>query len=232
MNGGDIVIGQIRTCRNGGEFIIKDECIKNGRRYLDIEFIESGYKDSVRCDSIINGYVKDNLRPSFCSVGKIGYINTRQHMHEYRIWRNMISRCYNTSDKSYKYYGGAGVTVCERWKRFDWFVEDIRLISGYNHDDFNAGLLRLDKDISSKDHKTYSPETCMWVSEIENQKQRAKEYNSRHLKIAVFPDGTTERIENVSDFCRLHNLHRQNVNLCLAGKQKSTKGFRFYKEDV
>ena len=65
---------------------------------------------------------------------------------------------------------------------------------------------------------------------LENQKRRAFEYNEKHPKYAIFPDGHIEQIFHISDFCKKHNLHRQNVNLCLSGKQKSTKGFKFYKE--
>lgn len=37
---------------------------------------------------------------------------------------------------------------------------------------------------------------------------------------------------NVGDFCKANNIHRQNVNLCLAGKQKSTKGFTIFKDNI
>lgn len=224
---------EIQKNNKGLEFVIEGvdkEKSDSDHRYYHIRFLKSGYRDSVRSDSIKKGLVKDNLTESCCGVGKVGYINTRQHFKEYKIWENMIYRCYSPSDKSYKYYGAKGVTVCKRWHRFDQFFEDMFNIPGFDINLFQQNKLRLDKDILSSENKVYSPETTMWVSELENQKQRALEYNMRYKKYAIHPDGHIELITNVTDFCKNNNLHRQNVNLCLAGKRSSTKGFKFYKE--
>lgn len=226
-------IGEIRCNNKGSRFIIESKDYDRSdlkHTYYKIRFLESGYVDSVRSDSITNGYVKDNLSRSCCGVGMIGYINSREHFKEYEIWRDMLYRCYCKNDKSYKYYGAKGVTVCDRWHRFDIFFQDIPYIPGYNYELFFQNKLRLDKDILSGENKIYSPITTMWVSDTVNQKRRALEYNQRNKKFAVFPDGHTECITNVGAFCAMHNLHRQNVNLCLSGKQKATKGFTFYKE--
>lgn len=47
---------------------------------------------------------------------------------EYCSWRSMMARCFNQKNKSYKRYGGRGITVCDRWKRFSAFLADIMLI--------------------------------------------------------------------------------------------------------
>lgn len=213
------------------QIISKDKARSKGKHtYYNIRFLESGFEDSVRSDSIVRGLVRDYLSKSFCGVGMIGYADAKKNARAYNVWRDMNARCYWVRDKSYRYYGGAGVTVCERWHRFDLFLSDIEGIPGYNKDLFLSGLLRLDKDRKSNGLKIYSPNTTMWLSDTENQEQRTKEYNARNKKFAVFPDGHTERIENVTRFCKKNGLHRQNVNLCLAGKQSTTKGFRFYRE--
>ena len=44
----------------------------------------------------------------------------------YRIWQNMMARCYNERYHSYPQYGGAGITVCRRWREsFRRFAEDV-----------------------------------------------------------------------------------------------------------
>lgn len=228
-----MIIGEIKKNNKGQFFVIKsknEERSDNKHTYYNITFLDTGYSDVVRHDSINKGLVKDKLSKSCYRIGMIGYINTREHWKEYKIWKNIIYRCYCVDDKSYKYYGAKGVTICERWKRFDYFFQDISELPGFNKELFEQGKLRLDKDILSINNKVYSPQTCLWVSDLTNQKRRTVEYNTKKKKYAIFPDGHIEQIFNISDFCKTYNLHRQNVTLCLNGKQKSTKNFKFYKE--
>lgn len=34
----------------------------------------------------------------------------------YEIWRAMKKRCYLTTHKYYKHYGGRGIIVCDDWR--------------------------------------------------------------------------------------------------------------------
>jgi hypothetical protein len=71
-----------------------------------------------------------------CGCQKIALIKKgkRKHGHcsdgvmstEYYSWAGMIARCTNPKNKAYKYYGGRGITVCERWLHsFQNFISDI-----------------------------------------------------------------------------------------------------------
>jgi hypothetical protein len=41
-------------------------------------------------------------------------------------WRAMIARCHNPGASDYVRYGGAGITVCDRWREsFQAFVDDV-----------------------------------------------------------------------------------------------------------
>jgi len=44
---------------------------------------------------------------------------------EYHSWNAMMGRCNNPSSKHYKYYGGRGIKVCERWYVFENFLADM-----------------------------------------------------------------------------------------------------------
>ncbi len=43
----------------------------------------------------------------------------------YLVWGSMIQRCTNQKRDSWKFYGGRGVKVCERWRTFANFAEDM-----------------------------------------------------------------------------------------------------------
>ena len=225
------MIGKIFKNTDGYEFIVLEKSEKKDKKhsYYKIKFIESGFIiDNARSDSIKNGRIKDKLVKTLFGVGSIGYANTREDNKKYKLWYNMLSRCYNKKDKSYKYYGAKGITVESRWHRYDFFLNDIEKIEGWNKEEFYKGNLFLDKDIKSNEFKIYSLETCKFVSQQTNQQQRTEEYNLKHIKMVIFPDGHEEEIKNLSQFCIEHNLHRQNAQGCLNGKQKQTKGFKFY----
>src|SRR5580765_186423 len=50
-----------------------------------------------------------------------GFSGTRT----YSSWLNMIQRCSNENRPDYIYYGGRGISVCKRWRRFENFLTDM-----------------------------------------------------------------------------------------------------------
>ncbi len=71
----------------------------------------------------------------------------------YVTWRGMMSRCYQHSHRSYMDYGGRGIMVCDRWKTYENYRDDIfalgqRPTSGHtldrinNNDDYRPGNIR------------------------------------------------------------------------------------------
>lgn len=50
-----------------------------------------------------------------------GYHGTKT----YRAWKSMMARCETASASHFEYYGGRGIKVCERWHRFENFIEDM-----------------------------------------------------------------------------------------------------------
>lgn len=54
---------------------------------------------------------------------KHGHSKRKNNSPEYRTWANMIQRCSNLENA---YYGGRGITVCDRWKNsFEDFLKDM-----------------------------------------------------------------------------------------------------------
>ncbi len=83
---------------------------------------------------------------------KHGYKRSTKPIHPlYWRWQRMIGRCENPNCKDYKYYGGRGITVCERWHDFPKWLEDMG-------PSFLPGLT-LER---SNNNGNYEPENVIW----------------------------------------------------------------------
>lgn len=85
---------------------------------------------------------------------------TRKHYHLYRVWCAMKERCSNPKDSAFKNYGGRGIKVCERWRKFDAFVTDVGLRPA------DSLLDRIDND------GNYEPSNCRWRTRKEQNSNR------------------------------------------------------------
>lgn len=54
---------------------------------------------------------------------KHGHAKTKTRTYE--TWRNMKKRCNYSGCKAYPYYGGRGITYCDRWENFLDFLKDM-----------------------------------------------------------------------------------------------------------
>lgn len=88
----------------------------------------------------------------------------RQHRPTptYRAWVNMLSRCYNEKSTSYPFYGGRGISVCNRWRlSFVDFIADVgeRPSPRHSMDRVNT-------------NGNYEPANVRWVTHTEQCRNR------------------------------------------------------------
>lgn len=91
---------------------------------------------------------------------KHGHNRRGKTTETYISWHGMIQRCANPTHKSYRRYGGSGITVCERWLKFPNFLKDM-------------GERPNEKSIDRINNKLgYCKENCQWSTRKEQQRNR------------------------------------------------------------
>jgi len=138
----------------------------------------------------------------------------------YKIWHDMNRRCYNTKCKAYKNYGNRGISVCDFWKNYITFREDM-LESYLEHvKEFGEYQTTLDR---IKVNGNYCKNNCKWSTRSE---QNANIRQNKEF-IGISPNGSVYEGKCKTYFAKEHNLSRSNIVNCLQGNQKSAKGWIF-----
>jgi len=210
----DMIAGTIHKTNNFGDLKITKY---HNYKTVDVEFLTTGYKTTSRAFAIKSGGVKDRILPSVCGVGFIGDGGFKASVKRvtttsYQCWVGMIKRCYSDLSLA-KHATYEGCTVCDEWHNFQVFAK-------WFDDNYIVGMA-LDKDILVDGNKKYSPSTCLFVSQSENNvKARAKEY------LFISPKGIATKVYNLNEFCRKNNLTGANMSAVFSGRRGSHKGWK------
>lgn len=79
----------------------------------------------------------------------------------YTTWSKMIARCNDPEDRKWHRYGARGITVCERWLKFENFLADMG--------DKPPGTT-LDRE---NNDGNYDPNNCRWATQKTQQNNRS-----------------------------------------------------------
>jgi hypothetical protein len=106
-----------------------------------------------------------------CAGSRYNLQHGQSHSPTYRSWKHMIQRCQNPNDKNFAHYGARGIEVCERWKTFSNFFEDM-------------GLRPEDGTLERSDNSgNYEPSNCCWATRAEQNVNKRNITSWEHDRI-------------------------------------------------
>lgn len=123
------------------------------------------------------------------SFGKRNATHGLSQKKIYKVWRSLMSRCYDTENPQYYRYGGRGITVSKEWHELTKFAEDMG--------DPPKGL-QIDR---VDNNKGYSKENCRWATRKENM-------NNREANVFINLNGESR---TVSEWCAIFNFKTSTI---------------------
>lgn len=153
----------------------------NKIRMVEVLFLQTGTIVQTKLSTATGSHaIKDNYYPRIYNVACIGDSHMI-HNKLYKCWNDMINRCYNPNNRSYKYYGGIGITVSNSWLCYENFVSDAYNLPGF-YEYINYDGYQLDKDTLQQgvpdNMKIYSKDTCCFIPALYNKCEEIERNNS------------------------------------------------------
>ena len=103
---------------------------------------------------------------------------------EYGAWVHMRQRCNNPKNTSFRYYGGRGIRVCDRWDSFENFLADVGVRPSTDHS--------LDRYPNQKGN--YEPGNVRWATRADQNRNRSNtrfyEFQGRRLTLGQWANET------------------------------------------
>lgn len=131
------------------------ECSCGQKKQVPLTRLERG--DSTNCGCERNKQLGNFGKQKFVHGMSRSTIEKRRF---YWVWNGMKERCLNRNNKSYKNYGGRGITIDEEWKEFKNFMIDMydEYISHQQRHGRDTTIERVDNGLG------YNKKNCIWTT--------------------------------------------------------------------
>ena len=136
-----VILGETKVINQRRYFLCQCDC--GNQKFIRGDLIRSGKTKSC-CKRLTNGITH-------------GMKNTRFYM----TWTNMLKRCRDINNASWKYYGGRGIRVCKRWNRFERFRDDMLETYLKHCEYFGVKNTQIDR---TDNNKGYEKTNCRWAT--------------------------------------------------------------------
>ena len=120
--------------------------------------------ECIYCGCLREGMLSDLKKIKICRHKPMKTVKSSKQWHSDRLrkaFTKMYIRCYDNTNKDYRFYGAKGIKICDEWLSDANNFQEWALNNGYNDE------LTIDRIDSSKD---YSPENCRWITKSENSR--------------------------------------------------------------
>lgn len=110
-----------------------------------------------------------------------GHSVGRKPSRTFKCWMGIRERVSNEKKGDYKYYGGRGISICDRWNDFKNFLEDMGEVPE------GLTLERIDND------GNYCKENCRWATRTRQGRNRGNIKLSMEKARAIRADPRSNR---------------------------------------
>jgi len=158
---------------NGSKSILwKCECKCGNTVIVQGASLRNGNTKSCGC---LHHTVNKETGKMILTVCKPASTHGKSNTRLYRIYSDMVSRCFRSSCAAYKDYGGRGITVCD-----EWYTPGIKGNPGFVNF-YNWAMENGYDDTLSIDRKDndgpYAPWNCRWTTnEIQGNNRRTTKF--------------------------------------------------------
>lgn len=175
-----VTVGSVWSSNSGDIEVLS----YTGSKSVYVRFINTGFETITSADQVRRGLVKDKLNKGtygigFNGVGEFNQCLNGKPTKASKAWTSMLQRCYcKKLHRRCPTYSDC--SVCEEWHNFQnfakWFYE--------NYPD-DGRRYDLDKDVKVIGNKIYSPQSCMFVSQVVNNFTLVRNVRSGKYMVGV-----------------------------------------------